>query len=74
MEHSIQDDCEPLLTVDIDLHDGKDQIVIFPGDSTEVLAELFVLKHNLEVSMVEKLANILSNAVGKGDQQQPDNE
>ena len=72
-EYGFQEQCEPLLTVDIDLHVGKDQIVIFPGDSIEVLSELFVLKHNLDVSMVEKLTNILNNALDDEDQQQPDN-
>jgi len=57
---------EPLVTVDINLPEGVDQIVIFPGDSVDALAEEFALKHNLNTSMTEKLVTMLNSELEEG--------
>lgn len=57
---------EPLVTVDINLPEGVDQIVIYPGDSIDALAEEFALKHNLNSDKAEKLVTMLNSELEEG--------
>lgn len=58
------DDREPMLYVDVNLgSSGSQRIVVFEGDSAEVLAAEFAARFNLDNLMKEKLTLMLHQQI-----------
>ena len=59
-----QRDGEPMLFVDVNLgNSGTQRIVIFEGDTAEMLAKKFARKHNLDENMQVKLVSMLEQQI-----------
>lgn len=53
---------QPLLYVDVNLGPGKsERIVVYDGDTADLLAEKFAISHGLDMNMKGKLAQLLES-------------
>ena len=60
----VLDEREPMLYVDVNLgSSGSQRIVVYEGDSAEILAAEFAAKHSLDGLMREKLTIMLRQQI-----------